>query len=196
MVAGLWSYALKRQVRERTRALEQEARERLRAEEDLSRSREQLMRADKLAVIGTLASGVAHEINNPNGLLLLNLNFLREALRDLRPSLEERYAREGDFQLGGLPWSRLRTTLHQLLDDSVIASERIRAIVNDLRLFAAKDNSEEKALFDLNETVARVMSSTSRSAPLPSGTILLTSAKWSPVDCPEVSQDIFAFSMT
>ncbi|MDD2967615.1 MAG: transporter substrate-binding domain-containing protein [Desulfovibrionaceae bacterium] len=152
-IAIVWSALLKKQVKMRTLALEQEVTERKKTEECLLQSQAQLVQADKMAAIGTLASGVAHEINNPNGLLLLNLDFLRHAMHDIRPLLEEKFASEGDFLLGGMPWSRLRATLDQLLDDTVSASERIRTIVDDLREFVRKDVLEKNHLFDINTSV-------------------------------------------
>lgn len=153
LLAFLWLHTLRAQVRTRTAALEQEISERRKAERRLLESQAQLLEADKMAAVGTLASGIAHEINNPNGLLLLNLDFLRHMLRDLRPRLDAISAAEGDFRLGGIPWSRLRHQCGAILDDSLAAAGHIRDIVNDLKEFVRKDEETGTTRFDLNDVL-------------------------------------------
>ncbi len=151
--AFVWFRTLREQVRRRTAELEQEMAERHRAETRLLQSQAQLVQADKMAAVGTLASGIAHEINNPNGLLLLNLGFLRDALRDIRPLLDEKFAAEGEFFVGGMPWSRLRTMMDTVLDDALQASGHIRDIVDDLKEFVRKDDGTEHEVFQLNDVM-------------------------------------------
>jgi signal transduction histidine kinase len=146
-IALLWSRTLKKQVAQRTLSLALEVKERQRAEEELKRNHEQLMQASKMAAIGTLVSGVAHEINNPNGLILLNTSMLAEMHDDLRQITEERYKNEGDFSIGKWRYSDVRENLKQMLTETVEASNRIGRIVEDLKNFSRRGSS------DLNETV-------------------------------------------
>ena len=73
----IWTVTLQEEVGVRTAALSSEIEVRKRTEQQLLANQAQLIQADKLAAIGTLASGIAHEINNPNGLILLNISFLK-----------------------------------------------------------------------------------------------------------------------
>lgn len=133
---AFWSRALRREVAARTAQLTREIAERRQTEEELRRNQQQLVQADKMAALGVLVSGVAHEINNPNGLILLDLQVLDDVLRDAEPVFEEHRARHGDFTLGNLRYSRLREALPRILAEALDASRRVKRIVEDLKNFA------------------------------------------------------------
>jgi polar amino acid transport system substrate-binding protein len=149
----VWSRMLQRRVAERTEELAREVTERKRALEELRRHQDQLVQADKMASLGILVSGVAHEINNPNGLILLNLPILREVYADAEEILEERYREGGDFVLGGLPYSRMRAEVPHMLDEMAEGAKRIKRIVEDLKDFARIDAGSRMEPFALNGVV-------------------------------------------
>lgn len=66
-----------------------------------ARLREEALRSSRLASLGELAAGVAHEINNPVGMIMMNIRLLRDVYEDISPVLEERYRSVGSFPLGG-----------------------------------------------------------------------------------------------
>ncbi|MSM39412.1 MAG: transporter substrate-binding domain-containing protein [Geobacter sp.] len=150
---ALWSRTLHRQVALRTADLTREIAERRHAEEELRRNQQQLVQADKLAALGVLVSGVAHEINNPTGLILLDVPILKRAHGDTERILEEQFAAQGDFNLGGLPYSEMRQEIPRILDEMQEGAKRIKRIVNDLKDFARRDDAADKALIDLNTVV-------------------------------------------
>lgn len=163
----VWSRTLQKKVAQRTRELAQEAAERKRALEDLRLHQDQLIQADKMASLGILVSGVAHEINNPNGLILLNMPIIREVYSDAEEVLETRYREAGDFMLGGLPYSRMRNEIPYLLDEMHEGAKRIKRIVEELKDFARKDDAPGGALFDLNsvaQAAVRLVDSSIRKA--------------------------------
>ncbi|WP_242342235.1 transporter substrate-binding domain-containing protein [Anaeromyxobacter terrae] len=149
----LWSRALSRQVAQRTASLAAEVKERQRAMEELRRHQAELLQADKLAALGVLVSGVAHEINNPTGLILLDTTTVRAALLDALDALDARGGTEG-LALAGLPYARMREELPLLLDEMAQSGRRIQRIVEDLKDFARRDDAPPLARVDLNE-VAR-----------------------------------------
>jgi polar amino acid transport system substrate-binding protein len=149
----LWSRTLRKQVAIRTAALEQEVAERKRAAEELRLRQQQLVQADKMASLGILVAGVAHEINNPNAIILLNAPLLKDYMEDTRPIIEAHYRDHGDFTAAGLPYSRIRDRITGKLTEIQDGAKKIRRIVSDLKDFARRDESADIGLFDINTTV-------------------------------------------
>lgn len=149
----LWSRSLQREVAQRTASLAREVAERKRAAEELRLNQASLVQADKMAALGVLVSGVAHEINNPNGYLLLNLPVLKDVYLDAKELLEERYRAEGDFMLGGLRYSAMREELPGMLDEMLDGARRIKRIVEDLKDFARREDAPQHAPLDFNAVV-------------------------------------------
>ncbi len=149
----LWSRSLQRQVAQRTASLAREVAERQRAMEELRLNHAQLIQADKMAALGVLVSGVAHEINNPNGFILLNMPVLKDAYLDCQEMLDQRLGESGDFMLGGLRYSAMREELPAMLDEMLEGARRIKRIVEDLKDFARRDDAPRQELIDLNDVV-------------------------------------------
>ena len=98
------------------------------------RLQERLAVADRLVALGTLAAGVAHEINNPLTYALMNVEIIADSL-DM--------SAQGSTPRGTAP-QRLASTARETLE----GLERIRRIVRDLGLFSRPDSGAE-ALVDL-----------------------------------------------
>ncbi|GFK93405.1 Sensor protein ZraS [Fundidesulfovibrio magnetotacticus] len=146
----IWTHTLRRRVAERTRSLSS-------ALDQLRENQRQLLQADKMAALGTLVSGVAHEINNPNGLILLNLPMLKKVQTDTGRILEEYRDAHGDFTLGGIPYERMRRELPVMLEEMQEAAVRIKRIVNDLKDFARRDEGAGSELVDANDAARKAL---------------------------------------
>jgi polar amino acid transport system substrate-binding protein len=163
----LWSRTLQKRVAQRTEELALEVVERKRALDELKLHQDKLIQADKMASLGILVAGVAHEINNPNGLILLNMPILREVYRDAEELLEAQYLNDGDFTLGGLPYSRMRDEVPHLLEEMQEGANRIKRIVEELKDFARLDTSAAVEPVDVNAVVkaaVRLVDSSLRSS--------------------------------
>lgn len=106
-----------------------------------------------MASLGVLVSGVAHEINNPNALVLLNIPTLKQTCEDAFHYLDDIYQRDGDFTLGGLPYSRMRTLIPNILEETAEGARRIKRIVEDLKDFSRQDVGEIIERIEFNEVV-------------------------------------------
>lgn len=97
----------------------------------LAEMRQQLIQAEKLASIGSLAAGVAHEINNPIGFVKSNLGQLAASVQALLTAI----AREG-VQLNGIDLGALNDDVPELIRESLDGIGRVVRIADDLRSFA------------------------------------------------------------
>ncbi len=150
---ALWSRTLRRQVALRTEELEREIPERMRSAEELQLRQKQLLHADKMTSLGVLVAGVAHEINNPNGLIQLSLPQLSKSYQSIEPILDDHYQRQGDFKLGWFGYSRMRQEIPKMLQEMMESSNRIKRIVEDLKDFARRNDSGLDDMVDLNEVI-------------------------------------------
>ncbi|MBJ6799850.1 transporter substrate-binding domain-containing protein [Geomonas propionica] len=164
---ALWSRTLHRQVALRTADLTREIAERRQVEEELRLNQQQLVQADKMAALGVLVSGVAHEINNPTGIILLEAPILKRFHTDATKILERYYEENGDFICGGLPYSRMRQEVPKSLEKIQDAGKRIKRIVDDLKDFARQDSTSGNEVIDLNtaaQAAVRLVEPTIRKA--------------------------------
>jgi PAS domain S-box-containing protein len=132
--------------------------ERKRAQEQERLHQEQLFQASKMVALGTLVSGVAHEINNPNNFIRLNTPTLQEAWESALPILEEYYTENGDFMIGGMKYTEMRGKIPVLFSGILNGSDRIMQIVEDLKNFVRKDVSEAKQSVDINAVLKSAIS--------------------------------------
>lgn len=135
-------------------ALEKEREEQRVLIKKLEEAHNQLLQSEKLASIGQLAAGVAHEINNPIGFVNSNLGTLKNYVGDLlqivglyesgRHLLAADPALQGRIEAacGQADLAFLREDITTLIAESIEGTTRVRRIVQDLRDFSRVDSVE------------------------------------------------------
>jgi len=119
----------------------------------LEQARTDLYQAQKMKALGTLVSGVAHEINNPTNLIMLNIHLFKGLWQDLLPLLTELKANDPERKFGGLPVDYLEENLHLLISDTEMAVTRIAEIVKSLKEFYSRSSVFDKVPLDINAAV-------------------------------------------
>lgn len=129
------------------------------ANQDLKQTQAQLLQTEKLASLGHLAAGIAHEINNPMYFITNNLEVLHEYMQKylryfavidrIKQAVELKEYEEADRMLqeiksleNELQIGFISDDVHSLLKESLAGTERIRKIVADLRTFARADGDQ------------------------------------------------------
>jgi len=121
---------------------------------ELQQAQEQLMQSDKMASIGQLAAGVAHEINNPIGYVNSNLNTLEQYAAGLLNIVDAYQVVESHLDKDSEPienlvslkeridFDYLRQDIMNLIHESQEGANRVKKIVQDLKDFSHVDNNE------------------------------------------------------
>ena len=135
--------------------LEQRVTEQLKTIESAQR---QLFQAEKMASVGQLAAGMAHEINNPVGFVRSNL-FTAQSYVEKLERLAQLAKASGDAEVAAY-WreenlSFILEDFATLLNESVAGADRVARIVADLKDFSKVDQAEEQ-IADINTCIRSV----------------------------------------
>lgn len=124
----------------------------------LERLQLQVIQSEKMASLGELAAGVAHELNNPAGFILGNTDILGECVEGLEHLLEFYSTRQLSAEDGvelcrikhEIDYEHTLGDLRSIIADCREGAERIRDVVQNLRLFSRLDEAEFKKV-DIHE---------------------------------------------
>ena len=111
----------------------------------------QALRSARLASLGVLSAGIAHEINNPNHAILANASLLARIWRDALPILDEYEREEGDFLLAGLSFTAARQIIARGMSDIGKNAKRIQKIVDNLKHLGKQDRGHMDELADIGQ---------------------------------------------
>ncbi len=141
--------------------------------EELKQTRLQLVQSEKLASIGQLAAGVAHEINNPVGFISSNLNTLRDYVADIKKVVDSYKTLIEQCATSEASLQQQAKTINQveeevgldfvmedvdtLLSDAIEGTQRVKKIVGDLSEFSHV-NSPDIVEENLNELLEKTVS--------------------------------------
>lgn len=141
---------LKMEAQQYRNDLETRNRQLARGKAELERLQAQIIHHEKMASLGQLAAGIAHEINNPVGFIYGNLGILKQYIEEIKEltdyyensHLPAEIADGAKLIKERIGYESLSKSLSWLLDDCTHGAERISRIVKNLRIFSRLDEAE------------------------------------------------------
>ncbi|WP_175426458.1 ATP-binding protein [Azospirillum brasilense] len=151
---------------ERAHAAREEAE---RALHDLKEAQAHLIQSEKMAALGSLVAGVAHEINTPIGIALTGASLMAERIRLIRRDFEAGTLRRPDFA----DFLEMAGEASQLM---LLNIDRAAQLIQSFKQIAVDQASEERRVFDLRDYIDEVLRSL--------GVRIKRAAHGVEVDCP------------
>lgn len=127
--------------------------EKIRIEQESQYLQSRLIHANKMTALGTLSSGIAHEINNPNNYIMSNTQIMQQVWEDTATILKDYYQRNGDFSLGGLAYHDAIELVPRLLHASLDGTRRIKSIIDNLKDFTRPGADSLDEPVDINKVI-------------------------------------------
>ncbi|WP_415905325.1 sensor histidine kinase [Neptuniibacter sp. QD48_55] len=159
--------SLEERVKARTKELVAKNEQLEQANKEIKEAQAKLLQSEKMASIGVLAAGVAHEINNPMGFVISNIGTLelyvnnyRQLLAAHQEIIETPEGEKRDSLIAQLKelqeeldFEFMNEDLDELLKDTKEGSSRVKDIVQGLKAFSHVDQIEKYELCNLNDCI-------------------------------------------
>jgi signal transduction histidine kinase len=149
--AGASDFILKPIDREQYRHAVHRSLERVQLAESLADRTRQLVQSEKMASLGLLSTGIAHEINNPTTFIRSNMQLLQEYIKRLRPRmdhLDDEKNRESLKQI-------VLTEFPQMIEEALKGTDRIQRIVAGIKHYAHMGDESFDENVDIREVIAQ-----------------------------------------
>ncbi|GAB0057683.1 Adaptive-response sensory-kinase SasA [Candidatus Magnetaquicoccaceae bacterium FCR-1] len=112
---------------------------------------EQAAKNARLAALGLMAAGVAHEINNPNNSIYYNASMLADAWPTVKSILDDYHREQGDFVISGLSYAEMGEKIPKIIGWILDNTERIKKIVEALKNLSRDESTTVRHPVDLAE---------------------------------------------
>lgn len=154
---------LERRIFEENQKLEKANAQLISLLEELKKTQLQLFQSEKMASIGQLAAGIAHEINNPVGYISCNLELMQNhfaAIKTLQTEIE-RLKTDPSFAklqqtVADVKLDKVVNHMEKGIRESLEGTERIKKIIDSLRTFAYKGDDEFE-LANINTEIEHIL---------------------------------------
>lgn len=114
---------------------------------------QQIIQTDKLASLGQVVAGVAHEINNPNSFITYNVPLLEESWEAFSPIIKEFSQIHPEKKADNITFAEMAEEMGEIIGAIKTGSNRINTIVAKLKDFARLDEAAPSQLVDINKVV-------------------------------------------
>lgn len=161
-----FNHQLEDKVKARTQELEQKNQVLNKTNNELKTAQRQLLHAEKMASVGQLAAGVAHEINNPVGYVLSNVKTLEDYIQSLKTVIEssakavqtsDQLSPQIEAIMADNDVEFICEDIGSLLNESEQGLQRVQEIVMGLKSFSHVDSDEMRPA-DVNECIRNTLS--------------------------------------
>jgi signal transduction histidine kinase len=113
-----------------------------------------LIQTNRMTSLGLLVSSMAHEINNPNGAIRLDSNFLGKVLNGMVPALEKIACEDHGYTICGMGFDAALKEIFLAHKNIIHNSERIDSVIKDLRAYSLGACTPFVPNIDLNRVVS------------------------------------------
>ncbi len=123
----------------------------------MKQAEQQMFRAEKMASLGQIIAGVAHEINNPNNFIYFNLPILKKYIEAIEPLLLYHKEQNPELKIINMKFDDFMEDLYKLIENMQNGSERITGIVSELKSYIRSSDIDNKKPDSIENVLNLVM---------------------------------------
>jgi two-component system NtrC family sensor kinase len=130
---------------------------RLEVQEERRMIMAKLIQTNRMTSLGLLISSIAHNINTPNGAIRLAAQHLASSWKNALPILEQVTKEEGEFTLGGMPFSVAKGEIWGANESILNNAERVERVIQDLRAYNLGERNQLSRGVSVNRIVKEAL---------------------------------------